>query len=174
MTLIYQNWSRHSILQLKKDQKFWLFSLVFSECFHLYLRKPTAAKALPSFWCAASHMFHISYICINHDTWAECHIFSWISSKNSTLPVNFIWPNWHCQHACILKNVKGLSITKKSWLVCQIVTSHCYLPTSALANFLRTKCIWWQSHAFIHQATIELQDLMQLEFSLLNIAVGEN
>ena len=32
------------ILQLKKDQKFLLFSLSFSECFHLYSRKPTSTK----------------------------------------------------------------------------------------------------------------------------------
>ena len=32
-------------LQLKKDGKFLLFSvLLFSECFYLYLRKPTPAK----------------------------------------------------------------------------------------------------------------------------------
>ena len=40
------------ILQLKKDQKFLLFSLLFSKCFYQYLRKPAAAP----FWCVASHM----------------------------------------------------------------------------------------------------------------------
>ena len=37
------------ILQLKKDQKFLLFSSLFSECFHLYVRKSTAAN--PLFTC---------------------------------------------------------------------------------------------------------------------------
>ena len=51
--LIYQNWLRHSNSKVKKNKKCLLFSL-FSECFYLYLRKPTAAKF--PFWCAASHM----------------------------------------------------------------------------------------------------------------------
>ena len=33
------------ILQLKKNQKFLLFPLLFSECFHLYLRKPTVTRS---------------------------------------------------------------------------------------------------------------------------------
>ena len=41
------------ILQWKMiESEFLLFSL-FSECFHLYLSKLTAAKS--PFWCAASH-----------------------------------------------------------------------------------------------------------------------
>ena len=36
------------ILQLKKDPKLLLFSLLFSECFYLHLRKPTATKSLLS------------------------------------------------------------------------------------------------------------------------------
>ena len=34
------------ILLLKKDAKFLLFSLLFFECWQLYLTKPTAAKSL--------------------------------------------------------------------------------------------------------------------------------
>ena len=40
------------ILQLKKDQKFLLFSLLFSECFYLYLRMSTGSP----FRCAVSHI----------------------------------------------------------------------------------------------------------------------
>ena len=33
--LIYQNCSRHSNFTIEKDQKFLLFSLLCSECFHI-------------------------------------------------------------------------------------------------------------------------------------------
>ena len=43
------------ILQLKRDQNFLLFSLLFSECSHLYLRKDLSAKY--TCLCATSHIF---------------------------------------------------------------------------------------------------------------------
>ena len=45
------------ILQMKKSQKFLSFSLLFSECFHLYLRKPTAAKSPLSMYCITIVIF---------------------------------------------------------------------------------------------------------------------
>ena len=52
------------ILQMQKDQKILFFFLFFSECFHQYLRNPTAAKSLCQ--CAASQIRNIS--CLNNKT----------------------------------------------------------------------------------------------------------
>ena len=51
------------ILQLKKDGTFLLFLLLFSECFHLYLRKPMTAKSLLWMCCITYIMQNVQWHC---------------------------------------------------------------------------------------------------------------
>ena len=45
--LIYHNWSRHSHFTIEKGSKTLIvFFIIFTECFHVYQRKPTASKSM--------------------------------------------------------------------------------------------------------------------------------
>ena len=61
---------KRAFSQLKKNWKLLLFSVSFSDCFHLYLRKPTAAKSCILMCCISysiflwcpSHSFILLYV----------------------------------------------------------------------------------------------------------------
>ena len=50
-----------------------MFSLLFSECFHLYLRKPTAAKS-PILVCCITYTCGYKVYLVNQSLRAETHL----------------------------------------------------------------------------------------------------
>ena len=107
------------ILQLKKDQNSLLFSLLFFECFHLYLRKSTAAS--PPFPCA-SNKHHV-----------PCT--SWPKIAYMVIKFQLFYPTSHTQHfqSSFLKTANTDFDTSVCLYVC--------FPDACPRSFPETNCI---------------------------------
>ena len=91
MTPIYQNQSIHVNFAPENGSKI-LF--LFSECFHLYLRQPTAAKS-PLSICCITNSIHIFFM---------AHKTSWIRSAycKTNLVKHLTHPPWLSSHSANL------------------------------------------------------------------------